>query len=107
TARTAASYPTADLPPPSLHDALPIFLGATGSIGASTVDLIKRNRGYYRVEALSANRNGTALAKLARDLGARFAAVGDPAAYRVRSEEHTSELQSHLNLVCGLLLEKT
>src|SRR5260370_21867875 len=25
---------------------------------------------------------------------------------RVRSEEHTSELQSHLNLVCRLLLEK-
>src|SRR5260370_199881 len=27
-------------------------------------------------------------------------------AYVVRSEEHTSELQSHLNLVCRLLLEK-
>src|SRR5260370_14415682 len=27
-------------------------------------------------------------------------------AYWVRSEEHTSELQSHLNLVCRLLLEK-
>src|SRR5207237_10280278 len=26
---------------------------------------------------------------------------------RPRSEEHTSELQSHLNLVCRLLLEKT
>src|SRR5260370_3197637 len=26
---------------------------------------------------------------------------------RVRSEEHTSELQSHLNLVCRLLLETT
>src|SRR4029434_1423408 len=26
--------------------------------------------------------------------------------YYVRSEEHTSELQSHLNLVCRLLLEK-
>src|SRR5260370_18738584 len=26
--------------------------------------------------------------------------------YVVRSEEHTSELQSHLNLVCRLLLEK-
>src|SRR4029434_11363022 len=25
----------------------------------------------------------------------------------MRSEEHTSELQSHLNLVCSLLLEKT
>src|SRR5467141_5175645 len=28
------------------------------------------------------------------------------AAALVRSEEHTSELQSHLNLVCRLLLEK-
>src|SRR5438477_9286755 len=26
--------------------------------------------------------------------------------YRRRSEEHTSELQSHVNLVCRLLLEK-
>src|SRR5260370_30469410 len=26
--------------------------------------------------------------------------------FRKRSEEHTSELQSHLNLVCRLLLEK-
>src|SRR5260370_8123260 len=26
--------------------------------------------------------------------------------YSARSEEHTSELQSHLNLVCRLLLEK-
>src|SRR5260370_16504710 len=26
--------------------------------------------------------------------------------WKVRSEEHTSELQSHLNLVCRLLLEK-
>src|SRR5260370_36376081 len=29
-----------------------------------------------------------------------------PALQVVRSEEHTSELQSHLNLVCRLLLEK-
>src|SRR5260370_30457499 len=27
-------------------------------------------------------------------------------AFQARSEEHTSELQSHLNLVCRLLLEK-
>src|SRR5260370_22941151 len=26
--------------------------------------------------------------------------------FKLRSEEHTSELQSHLNLVCRLLLEK-
>src|SRR5260370_20899867 len=29
-----------------------------------------------------------------------------PGTGRERSEEHTSELQSHLNLVCRLLLEK-
>src|SRR5260370_29722852 len=29
-----------------------------------------------------------------------------PAGGAARSEEHTSELQSHLNLVCRLLLEK-
>src|SRR5260370_20506042 len=29
-----------------------------------------------------------------------------PHVRRTRSEEHTSELQSHLNLVCRLLLEK-
>src|SRR4051812_49717329 len=29
-----------------------------------------------------------------------------PQAWRPRSEEHTSELQSHVNLVCRLLLEK-
>ncbi len=57
-------------------------LGATGSIGASTIDLIRRDRAAYRVEALSANTNAAALAALARELGARFAAVGDPAAYR-------------------------
>src|SRR6476661_7826093 len=38
-------------------------------------------------------------------------ALGDftmllPAHEQIRSEEHTSELQSHLNLVCRLLLEK-
>ena len=58
------------------------LLGATGSIGASTIDLIRREPGRYRVEAVSANKSAAALAALARELNARFAAVGDPAAYR-------------------------
>ena len=58
------------------------ILGATGSIGASTIDLLKRNRSRYRVEAVSANRNGRALARIARELDARFAAVADEGAYR-------------------------
>src|SRR5690242_20975576 len=34
------------------------------------------------------------------------AAAIDAGAFDARSEEHTSELQSHVNLVCRLLLEK-
>src|SRR4029077_19232928 len=57
------------------------ILGATGSIGSSTVDLLKRQNGRFTVEALTAHKNAAALAKLARELGARFAAVGDHDAY--------------------------
>jgi 1-deoxy-D-xylulose-5-phosphate reductoisomerase len=57
-------------------------LGATGSIGASTIDLLKREPARYRVEAVTANKNAAALAALAREINARFAVVGDPAAYR-------------------------
>src|SRR5260370_20359823 len=39
-------------------------------------------------------------------LAAAFAAHARTVSRTLRSEEHTSELQSHLNLVCRLLLEK-
>jgi 1-deoxy-D-xylulose-5-phosphate reductoisomerase len=57
------------------------ILGATGSIGTSTIDLLLRNREQYRVEALTAQRNGAALAKAAIALGAQFAAIADASAY--------------------------
>jgi 1-deoxy-D-xylulose-5-phosphate reductoisomerase len=57
------------------------ILGATGSIGASTVDLIKRNRDRYRVETVAAGRNAAALAKVAREVGAKLAVVSDETAY--------------------------
>src|SRR2546429_6839668 len=58
----------------------------------------------------SAVPDGPARARQCRRRGrriARWAAVGvsQPEAFR-RSEEHTSELQSRLHLVCRLLLEK-
>src|SRR6202171_505234 len=63
------------------------LLGATGSIGASTIDLLQREPGRYRVEAVTANRNAAALANIARELGARYAAVGEPEAYRELKSE--------------------
>src|SRR5215831_6937103 len=53
-------------------------LGATGSIGDSTMDLLRGARDRFRIEALTANGNVQGLAKLAREFNARFAAVADP-----------------------------
>ena len=49
------------------------ILGATGSIGASTLDLIRRNPADWRVVAL----NAADLAALAREFGAEVAVVAD------------------------------
>jgi len=55
------------------------ILGATGSIGASTLDLIRRERGKWRVVALTANGNAADLARLAREFSAEVAVVADEA----------------------------
>ena len=52
-------------------------LGATGSIGDSTMDLIRLGKDRYRVEAITAHQNVDALAKLAREFNVRFAALAD------------------------------
>lgn len=57
------------------------ILGATGSVGQSTIDLIARDRERFPVEALTARSDVARLAHDARRLGARFAAVADPAAW--------------------------
>ena len=55
------------------------ILGATGSIGASTLDLIRRNRASWRVVALTAHSNTAELAALAREFSAELAVVADEA----------------------------
>src|SRR5690606_41920816 len=83
--------------PLSLHDALPIcqyrpFRVADHQGGIAGGDHAQ----FQRTRA----QRGLAQARIAGQLGrARLAQV-------VRSEEHTSELQSRENLVCRLLLEK-
>lgn len=52
-------------------------LGATGSIGASTLDLIRRQPDLWDVVALTAHGNAVELAKLAREFGAKVAVVAD------------------------------
>src|SRR5205085_11047929 len=74
----------------SLHDALPISAQADERTGGA---------GKRELVADVGDEIGQCLIH-ARQILAREAAL------HVRSEEHTSELQSQSNLVCRLLLEK-
>ncbi|MGK0266271.1 MAG: 1-deoxy-D-xylulose-5-phosphate reductoisomerase, partial [Maricaulis sp.] len=54
-------------------------LGATGSVGVATLDLIERAEpGTFEVVALTANRNAAALAQQAIRHKARYVAIADP-----------------------------
>src|SRR5260370_14201176 len=57
------------------------------------------------MKVVNAADEATALREIAEADGF-FGKLTPPLLDAARSEEHTSELQSHLNLVCRLLLEK-
>ncbi len=56
-------------------------LGATGSIGASTLDMVARNGGTIEVVAVTAHTNVKSLADCARQCRADRAVIGDPELY--------------------------
>ncbi|MEA3052723.1 MAG: 1-deoxy-D-xylulose-5-phosphate reductoisomerase [Sphingomonadales bacterium] len=55
------------------------ILGATGSVGRSTLDLIERNADRYDVLAVTAHRDVEGLAQAARRVGAGRAVIADEA----------------------------
>src|SRR2546430_12335273 len=100
-----------DPPPPDiyslpLHDALPI--GRRSSPGIDSPQSLYTTRRQRivapRLEETMSNVRRFVLAALAGSVLA--AAQPALAQTTLRSEEHTSELQSQSNLVCRLLLEK-
>lgn len=54
------------------------ILGATGSIGLQTLDIVRRHPELYRVTVLSAGRRVDELAALAREFRPRLAVIGSP-----------------------------
>lgn len=62
------------------------ILGSTGSIGKSTVSVIKENRDKFTVSALVAGSNTSLLAEQAKDLGAKLAVVADETKYNELKE---------------------
>ncbi len=57
------------------------ILGATGSIGTSTLDLVARNRDQFEVLALTANGDVDGMAAAAKRVGAKRAVVADATRY--------------------------
>jgi len=64
------------------------ILGATGSVGRSTLDLVERNPDRFEIVAVTAATNADALAKIARRTGAKLAVIAD--------ETRLAELQAGL-----------
>src|SRR5438477_9854574 len=81
--------PTAEIYTLSLHDALPISPCPSGRERTRPPNPLGPRADTWSDSGCPCRRT-------------RFTSPGDPR----RSEEHTSELQSHVNLVCRLLLEK-
>ena len=57
------------------------ILGATGSVGCNTIDLIRRNPENFTVEAITGGANAALLAEQALSLRPRFVAIADANAY--------------------------
>ncbi len=62
------------------------ILGATGSVGSSTLDLILRAPDKFKVVALTAHRNVAGLAKVALATNAELAVIGEASLYSALKE---------------------
>src|SRR5437588_1821776 len=80
----------------SLHDALPI--SEEHELGVLALEHLR--------EHLARGDEIGSCSRVVTDEDGPVGAHRQRLAQRVRSEEHTSELQSHSDLVCRLLLEK-
>ena len=69
-------------------------LGATGSIGMSTLDVLTRHRDQYQVFALSAHRQWRKLFELCLQHHPRYAVLAEPEAAQALREQ----LRAHLQL---------
>jgi 1-deoxy-D-xylulose-5-phosphate reductoisomerase len=76
------------------------ILGATGSIGRSTLDVIARHPDLFSVCAVTAHSSVDELARLAHVHGARYAAISDPV-HAPALERRLRELGSTAEVLAG------
>jgi len=74
------------------------LLGATGSIGSSTVDVIRRHPDHFSAYALVAHRNVAKMREIALELSPQFVVMTDPGA----AQELARQLPSHIRVEAGM-----
>ncbi len=76
-------------------------LGATGSIGTSTLDVIARHPDRYQVQALAAHRDVDGLARLCARFRPRIAAIADSSCAAALSTALRSQGQQDIEVLAG------
>ena len=84
--RLSAAVPAKTVRPTAASPKRVSVLGATGSVGTNTLDLIGRNPGMFEVVALTAQKNVEALAESALRHRAELAVVADTSKYAALKE---------------------
>ncbi len=77
------------------------ILGATGSIGINTLDVIKRHRQIYEVTALTANRQVDRMLSLCQEWSPRYAVMADAEAAE-RLDKRLKELDIAVEVLSGI-----
>ena len=77
------------------------ILGATGSIGDSTLDVIARHEDDYRIHALSANDNAEKMIELCQRWGPRYAVMRDCEAARLLIDALAARGITSTEVLCG------
>ena len=84
-----------------------ILLGATGSIGRSALEVIRRHPDQLQLVGIAAHREAGGLARIAREFGVRHAVLADDKAYREAREKDlfpaTTELRSGADALVDLV----
>lgn len=83
-----------------------VILGATGTVGRSTLDVARRHPQRLAVHALTAHRDGAALRELCREFRPAFAALADSAAaQRLQEALRADGLATQVRSGAGALAE--
>ena len=77
-------------------------LGSTGSVGRTTIDVVRRSNGRYAVEGLAANSNWELLAEQVREFSPARAALSDAVSADDLRASVNSGIEIHSGPISGI-----